>query len=141
MPQKKAKYHLEIPSKTDNLELIREFVSNIASKAGFDSENVNKIELAVDEACSNVIKHAYEKNDNQLIDVAIEIDKNKFTVFVTDKGKGFDVKKLKTPDMTEYLQQMKVGGLGIYLIRSLMDEVDFDIRPGDKNQVKLVKYF
>ena len=141
LPKVKSQYNLKIPSKTDNLELIREFVSNVATKAGFSEEDVNKIELAVDEACSNVIKHVYKKNEKLPIDIAIKIDNNKFTVFVTDKGKGFDVNKLKIPDMKEYLEKMRVGGLGILLIHNLMDEVDFDIQPGIKNQVKLVKYF
>lgn len=139
--KRKAKYCLKIPSQTDNLELIREFVSRIATKAGLDSDDVNKIELAVDEACANVIKHAYKKDEKHPIDIAIEIDYNKFTVIVTDKGKGFDIKKIKTPDMREYLAEMRVGGLGIFLMRSLMDEVDFDVKPGGKNQVKMVKYF
>lgn len=141
LPKTKAKYHLKIPSQTNNLEIIREFVSKIAKQAGFDNGNIDKIELAVDEASSNVIKHAYPQNKKKNIDIAIEIEPKKFTVFVIDKGKGFDISKIKTPDMKEYLKKMKVGGLGIHLIHSLMDEVDFEIKPGIKNQVKLVKYF
>ena len=141
MPKAEAKYQLKIPSQTDNLELIREFVSRVAVKVGFEDNDVNKIELAVDEACTNVIKHAYEKDKKQPIDIAIQIEYNKFTVIVTDRGKGFDVSKIKTPDMKEYLIEMRVGGLGIFLMHSLMDEVDFDIRPGVKNQVKMVKYY
>lgn len=141
LPKAEAKYQLKIPSQTDNLELIREFVSRVAVKVGFEDNDVNKIELAVDEACTNVIKHAYEKDQKQPIDIAIQIEYNKFTVIVTDRGKGFDVSKIKTPDMKEYLIEMRVGGLGIFLMHSLMDEVDFDIRPGVKNQVKMVKYY
>jgi serine/threonine-protein kinase RsbW len=141
LPKTKAKYHLKIPSQTDNLEIIREFVSRIASIAGFTSDDVDKIELAVDEACTNVIKHAYKRGEKKPIDVAVEIDRHKFIIYVTDEGKGFDIAKLKSPDMKEYLAEMRVGGLGIHLIRSLMDEVDFQIKPGIKNQVKLVKYF
>lgn len=141
MPESKAEYQLKIPSKTDNLELIREFVSRIASKVGFNCEDVNKIELAVDEACTNVIKHAYEKDEKQSIDIAIKIDYNKFTIIITDRGKGFDITKIKTPDMKEYLAEMRVGGLGIHLIHSLMDELNFNIKPGVKNQVKMVKYY
>jgi serine/threonine-protein kinase RsbW len=140
LPKTKATYHLKIPSQTDNLEIIREFISNLARKAGFKTDDVDKIELAVDEACSNVIKHAYKNDEKKPIIIAVEIEKNKFTVSVTDQGKGFDLNKLKTPDMKEYIAQMRVGGLGIHLIKSLMDEVDFSIEPGVKNQVKLVKY-
>ena len=140
MPEKKATYQLEIPSQTDNLEVIREFISNLARKAGFTNDDVDKIELAVDEACSNVIKHAYPDGDKKPIDLTVEINDNSFTVYVVDRGKGFDLSKIQSPDMKEYLAKMRVGGLGIHLIKSLMDEVDFSIEPGVKNQVKLVKY-
>jgi serine/threonine-protein kinase RsbW len=141
LPESTAEYRLKIPSQTGNLELIREFVSRLAAKVDFNTEDVNKIELAVDEACTNVIKHAYKKNEKQVIDIVVKTDNNKFTIVITDKGKGFDASKLKTPDMKKYLTEMRVGGLGIHLMQNLMDEINFDIQPGVKNQVKLVKYF
>jgi serine/threonine-protein kinase RsbW len=140
----KKKYHLRIPSQTENLEIIREFVTKIARKVGFKDEETGKIELAVDEACTNVIEHAYAKDDRKLIDIEVQIDKDKFTITITDQGKGFDPKKLKTPDMKKYMDEMRVGGLGVYLMKTLMDEIDFDIkggRGGRKNQVRMVKYF
>jgi serine/threonine-protein kinase RsbW len=139
--QKRAKtYRLRIPSQTDNLEIIREFVAKIAGKYGFDDDDISKIELAVDEACANVIKHAYGNDQHKPIDIVIKADERKLTVIVTDKGKGFDPRSMKAPDMKEYLAEMRVGGLGLYLMEALMDEVDFDIKPGKRNQVKLVKY-
>ncbi|MDZ7371090.1 MAG: ATP-binding protein [candidate division KSB1 bacterium] len=142
MPKNEMTYCLRIPSRTDNLELIREFVARVARKVGFDEDDVGKIELACDEACSNVIKHAYEqKNGSQSLDVVIRVDLKKLTLVVTDHGKGFDPSKVIVPDMKEYLAQLKVGGLGIYLMRTLMDKVDYDIKPGVRNQVKMVKYF
>jgi serine/threonine-protein kinase RsbW len=144
MPSTECEYQLRIPSDTDNLELIREFVTKVADKVGFNSDDVGKIELACDEACTNVIKHAYtpsHKNGKQNLDIVIRIDLNKFTLIVTDHGKGFDPESIKMPDMKEYLAQLKVGGLGIYLMKTLMDEVDYQIKPGVKNQVKMVKYF
>lgn len=141
MPKKEFEYHLRIPSRTDNLELIREFVSKVAAMVGFNEDDVGKIELACDEACSNVIKHAYEnRNGNRRLDVLIRCDLKKFTLIVTDHGKGFDPTKIKMPDMKEYLAELKVGGLGIYLMKTLMDEVDYSIKPGVRNQVKMVKY-
>ncbi len=137
----KKKYHLRIPSQTDNLEIIREFVTRIARKVGFREEETSKIELAVDEACTNVIEHAYNKDEHKLIDIVIQIDPQKFTILITDQGKGFDHKKIYKPDMKKYLEEMRVGGLGIYLMQTLMDEIDFDVVGGRKNQVKMVKYF
>jgi serine/threonine-protein kinase RsbW len=142
MPTKDCEYQLRIPSQTDNLELIREFVSKVADKVGFSGDDIGKIELACDEACTNIIKHAYaQKNGKQTLDVLIKVDYDKFILVVTDHGKGFDPKKIKIPKMDEYLAELKVGGLGIYLMKTLMDEVDYNIQPGVQNQVRMVKYF
>jgi len=135
------RYQLKIPGETDNLEIIRQFVSSIAEKVGFTADDINKIELAVDEACANVIKHAYTKESKGLIDIAIEIDYKKLVIFITDHGKGFDVHQILQKDVKEYLAELRVGGLGIYLMKALMDEVEFDSQPGVKTQVKMVKYF
>jgi serine/threonine-protein kinase RsbW len=134
-------YKLRIPSQTDNLELIRVFVAKLAEKVGFGSNDIGKIELAIDEACTNVIKHAYKGDRSKPLDIAIQIDFQKFTIVVTDQGKGFNPKKVNIPKMDEYLAELRVGGLGIYLMKTLMDEVDYDIKPGVKNQVRMVKYF
>ena len=141
MVSDKTKYQLKIPSKTDNLELIRAFVSRIAEKVGFNSDDVNKIELAVDEACANVIKHAYKSGQKEPIDLLVEIDYKKLSIIISDKGKGFNIAKIARTDMKEYLAEMRVGGLGIHLMKALMDEVEFDSKPGKKTQVKMVKYF
>lgn len=137
----KKKYHLRIPSQTENLEIIREFVTGIARKVGFREEETSKIELAVDEACTNVIEHAYSKDERKLIDIVIQIDPQRFTITVTDQGRGFDSGKIQRPDMKKYLEEKRVGGLGIHLMQTLMDEIDFDVIGGRKNQVKMVKYF
>ncbi len=141
-PKLEGEYTLRIPSQTDNLELIRGFVGKVADKVGFDAEEVNKIELACDEACTNVIKHAYSKdNKESTLDIVIKVDYQKFTLVVTDHGKGFDPKSIKIPDLKQYLAELKVGGLGIYLMKTLMDDVVYDINPGKNNQVTMVKYF
>ena len=134
-------YRLKIPSQKDNLEIIRNFVSGVAKKVGFEEEDSNKIELAVDEACTNVIRHAYQEDESQDIDIAIKIDYQKFTVVVTDRGKSFKMEEVELPDMKEYLAELRVGGLGIYLMKTLMDEVDYQSRPDGKNVVRMVKYF
>lgn len=140
LPKVQTKYQLKLPSQADNLVIIRDVVSKVATKVGFNNDDVSKIELAVDEACTNVIKHAYGQNSNNSIEVIIQTDNKKLMVTVSDKGKGFNPKDVKFPNMKEYLAEMRVGGLGIYLIESLMDKVDFDIKPGIKNQVKMIKY-
>ena len=140
MAKVKKTYNLKIPSQKDNLEIIRNFISAIARKVGFKDEDVNKIELAVDEACTNVIRHAYEDDETQNIDIAIKIDFQKLAIVVTDRGKSFNVDEIELPDMDAYLAELRVGGLGIYLMKTLMDEVEYHSEPGVKNEVRMVKY-
>lgn len=140
MPRKQKKYRLKFPGQSDNLEIIRDTVSRIAEKAGFDENNINMIELAVDEACANVVKHAFQGGGNKPIDIEIIVDSKKFTIVVSDRGKGFDVDKLKRPDMKEYLSKKRVGGLGIHIIYTLMDEVKFDSVPGKGTHVRMSKF-
>lgn len=136
----RQKFNLKVSSITENLEIIREFIHNLAVKGGFNDEDAYQIELAVDEACTNVIKHAYKFNDRRIIDINVYLYTNKMEINISDKGKGFDLKKLTEPDLKEYAHAAKRGGLGIHLMRSLMDEVNFTFNPEKKNTVSLVKY-
>ena len=140
MKAKIQKYNLKIPSITENLQMIREFVLKIAAKAGFKEETQEQIALAVDEACTNVIKHAHHHDARRLMDIQIQTDINKMKIIITDKGHGFDITKLKDPNVKQFIKESRHGGLGIYLIKTLMDEVDYDFKPGVKNQVQLTKY-
>jgi serine/threonine-protein kinase RsbW len=140
MKAKIQKYKLNIPSITENLQMIREFVLKIAAKTGFNEETQEQIALAVDEACTNVIKHAHHHDARRLMDIQIQTDVNKMKIIITDKGRGFDITKLKDPDVEKFIKESRHGGLGIYLIKTLMDEVDYEFKPGVKNQVQLTKY-
>ncbi len=134
-------FRLKLPANSENLDIIRKFVSGIAENIGFDEENIYQIELAVDEACANVIKHAY-KNTNTFpreISVTVREKVDRIEIAIADRGVGFNPKALKTPNMDEYLKRMKPGGLGVHLIKTLMDKVTFHIKPGVRNEVKMVK--
>lgn len=140
MPKTKKTYQLKLPSQASNLSLIRELVTKVASQIGLDSEEASKIELAVDEACTNVIKHAYGNNSDKVLDILLKVERDKLVIIVSDKGKGFDPSEVKVPDLGESIKAGKRGGLGICLMKTLMDKVDFQIKPGSKNQVRLVKF-
>lgn len=131
-------FTLKIPSRTDNLEIIRDFIIGIAKKFGFDDDGISEIELAVDEACANVIKHAYNYDEDKKIDITVETNLSKLTITISDQGRGFDPANLESPE--QRLQKHARGGLGIALIKKVMDEVSFELHPGN-NHVKMVKYF
>lgn len=130
---------LSVPGLTGRLEEIRTFVSGIARQSGFAEDEVNKIELAVDEACSNVIEHAYGGERQGDIDVSVRTGRDRLTVTVSDSGRSFRFDGVPVPDMKQYLSELRVGGLGIYLMRMLMDDVTYCSRPG-RNELRMVKY-
>ncbi len=130
---------LRVQSKTENLSEIRDFVSVNALDAGIPEATVEKIILAVDEACTNIIKHAYQHSPEGKIIIKVEYDKEKFTVTIIDYGNSFDPDKVPLPDLQKYYREHRVGGLGMYLMKSLMDDVTYTTVPGKYNQVLLSK--
>ena len=131
---------LKLPSHTDYLDVIREFISKLANDAGFSEENVHKIALALDEACTNVIRHAYDPGDEHYVEVEAQLDGGALRITVSDSGRGFDPESIETPNLEKLMAQHKFGGFGLYLIKTLMDEVDFSIEPGVRNEVRMTKY-
>jgi len=131
---------LTIESRTEQLIAVREFVSAAARDFGFADEEISKIALAVDEACTNIIKHGYQYDSSKTITITIKPDKEAFEVLIKDTGARFNPEELQTPDMKEYLAQYKKGGLGVYLMKTLMDKVEYHIHPGEMNEVRLIKY-
>lgn len=130
---------LTIESRTERLIEVRDFVSTAAREFGFSDEEVSKIALAIDEACTNIIKHAYSFDPGQHIGITVRGGSGTFEVLITDHGRQFNPSSVPSPDMKEYLTHFRKGGLGVYLMRSLMDKVEYSILPG-KNEVRLVKY-
>lgn len=133
------KFKLHVPSSTENLVLIREFVSTIGAQAGLEENDIGKLELAVDEACANVIEHAYGHDLTKEVIVRATFDDETLRIDVEDTGKGFDPKSVQSEELEQLVQARKSGGLGMRLMKSLMDEVHYDIAPGEKNELHMVK--
>ena len=131
---------LVIPSQTDRLKEIRDFVAHAAHQFGFGEDDVNKIVLAVDEACTNIIEHAYGYGKNHKIKLSILAKEKVFEITITDQGRAFDPLSVPQPNMKEYLSHFKRGGLGMYLMKTVMDKVEYDFKPGPVNRVRLTKY-
>ena len=137
---KKNEREINIKSTTENLSIIREFIKKEALNSGLTQEAIGNMVLAVDEACTNVIKHAYKYSPDGEIAVKVKVKKSKFTIEITDKGAHFNPSAIPEPDLAEYHKQKKIGGLGMFLMRKLMDEVEYTSISGNRNQVTLVKY-
>jgi len=129
-----------ILSRTDHLLEVRDFVSEAARQFGFSEEDVANIVLAVDEACTNIIKHAYQYAPDKEILIAIHRNNGTFEVKIKDHGKSFNPQTLKVPDLKRNLSHHRRGGLGVYLMKKLMDKVEYNFAPDHDNEVSLVKY-
>lgn len=130
---------LVIKSRTENLSSLRDFISDNANNAGLSTDDIDDIILAVDEACTNIIKHAYKSVPDGEIIIEINYNARKFTIKLIDHGYSFDPESVPVPDLQKYLRQRKVGGLGLYLMRTLMDDVKYVSVPGEYNQILLSK--
>ena len=135
-------FRLKLPAESENLDIIRRFIAGIAANMGFSDEDVYQTELAVDEASANVVKHAYVQNegDEEQIIVTVRRKSDRIVITIADRGKGFDPNQIEAPDMDRYLREMRKGGLGVHLIKTIMDEVDFRMQPGVRNEVKMTKF-
>jgi len=132
---------LIIKSTTENLSRVREFTRQAAEECKFSEDTIEKIVLAVDEACTNIIKHAYNYSPDGIINLSIKVNNDKFIVTIIDNGLHFNPELVPEPNIQEYYKQKKIGGLGMYLMKKLMDEVKYSTLSDNKNQVVLVKYF
>src|SRR5215475_14302946 len=132
-------FQLHVPSSTENLSMIREFVGRVGERAGMDSAELTKLELAVDEACANVIEHAYGSDNTREVTVKAVLDAECVQIEIVDTGRGFDPAQVEQVNLDQLINQRKSGGLGMRLIRSLMDEVQYQIVPGQKNELRMVK--
>jgi serine/threonine-protein kinase RsbW len=109
----------------ENLDWVREFVARAAIDCGLKSSAVYAVQLAVDEAFSNIIEHAYGGECLENVQCSCEIKDEELVVKLRDCGQSFRPGKVPSPDLTADLQNRKIGGLGLYFMRQLMDDVDF----------------
>lgn len=131
---------MHILSETVNLVKVRKFIVENALEFGFDIETANEIALAVDEACTNIIRHAYHNAKDKPIEVKLKLNQNKFEICIVDEGDIFNPESIIMPVMEEYIKQLKPGGLGMFLMKQLVDVVQYKIGKNKKNEVKLIKY-
>jgi len=130
--RKKEKFKLKIQADENNLHEIRDFISDICSRIGFSQRETNNTKLAVDEACTNIIKHAYEGESGE-IEVRVEAEPGRIDINLFDRGQSFEWSDIEDPDLDEYVKMGKKGGLGIYLMNQLMDTLDYSASPSGNN--------
>lgn len=121
------------------LDEIREFVAANARKGGFAEKEIYSLQLAADEAATNIIEHAYEGVTDAEFDVTCDMRGDTLIITMRDYGKPFNPSNVKLPDLKAGLSDRKIGGLGVYLMRKLMDEVHYISNPKTGNVLTMTK--
>lgn len=126
----------------DKLVLILDYVRQCAVSLGFGSRQISRILLSVEEAAVNVIQYAYEKQGKKEFDLHCEGVYQKYIkIFLTDNGKPFNPCNYQKPILNESLEERKIGGLGIYIIKQTMNEVVYERTSDNKNQLTLIAWY
>jgi len=123
----------------ESLAGIRRFVFKAASEAGFNDKEIYAVELAVDEACSNIIEHAYGGEGKGDIICTCNDLNNGLEIILKDDGEPFDPSDVSPPDFSLELEKLNPRGAGLFLIRNMMDDVDFTFSKEDGNELRMIK--
>ncbi|MBC8081203.1 MAG: anti-sigma B factor RsbW [Gorillibacterium sp.] len=118
---------LSLPAEANYIDIARLTLYGISNKMGFSYEDIEDMKVAIAEACNNVVLHAYQGVDKGTIDINFEMSETKLIITVSDNGASFDYEPIAehlTPHHNKSLDEITAGGLGIYLMQALMDQVD-----------------
>lgn len=129
-----------MPSDVNYLNHVRNFIVGVSAEEKIDDDKVAQIEMSLDEALANVIEHAYSYDAYQQINISVALYEHQLEIILRDQGRSFDSENTPLPDLKKHIEERRVGGLGRYLMKTLMDEVDYQ-SDGRYNQIRMVKKF
>ncbi|RMH00057.1 MAG: ATP-binding protein [Chloroflexi bacterium] len=139
-----TKHSLTVPGQYREIRQLCQFVMDGAKEAGLDETALFHVELACDEACTNIIEHGYQGEGKGTITVSWEIVPDAFVITIHDNGRAFDPDEVPPPpefddtNTAANIKNLKTGGLGLHFIRSLMDSVHYQFSPNG-NTLTLIK--
>lgn len=127
------------PGRFESLACIRKFVFKSAMDAGFDEKEIYAVELAVDEACSNIIEHSYGGEGKGEIECTCNDLSDGIEIIIRDDGQPFDPDSITPPNFSVELEELKPRGAGLFIINNMMDDVDFEFTEEKGNVLRMVK--
>ena len=125
MSERRPALVLRVPSRTEYLAAIRDVTRRMAQVAGFDGAQADQLALAVDEASTNVIEHAYRGAPDRRIELRFHERGDELQVEVVDDGEAVDPRAVPQVDLRRYASERRTGGLGMHLMGRIMDTVTF----------------
>lgn len=135
-------HQLSIPGRYEAISDACGFVIKGARQAGFTDDDVFHIELACDEACTNVIEHSYGAEDVGDLRITWEFDAQFFIITIRDNGRPFtpeDTPEVHVPTKDETIDKLQIGGLGLHFMHKLMDEIQFHYDEDHGNKLVMIK--
>lgn len=118
-------YNYKVPCQKKKLVDIRYFISDVLKKH-LDSEiDINSLVLAVDEVCANLMIHSHQCNPSKCIELFVNIEEGEIVFEIRDTGNGFNFKEYKEPSIEEIIIEKKKGGLGLMLVKRIMDHIEY----------------
>ena len=126
---------LTVPARAEFIALGRLALTGLARTRVHSAEIVADLKLALTEACSNSVRHAYDEGREGVVEILYELSEDRIAIQVTDDGSGFDPKILKRAQ-----EELDEGGLGIAIIRALTDELEIGARPEGGSRLRFTKY-
>ncbi len=127
---------LEIPADPASLFLVRAVVAKLSEKSGFNAKESDMLVLAIDEACTNIIRHAYENSFDGQIILTFKVTAKCLEIYIRDFGKAADPATFQS----RKLDDIRPGGLGIHFMKSAVDVLDYDTPPDGGTLLKMVKF-
>ena len=137
-PSSRSERHLTIRNDISQIQLLSDFIGGIAKETKMDQAHAMSLNLALEEAVSNIILYAYPEGTEGQVDIKAVIHEDRLDFTLTDSGVPFDPTVASMPDLTLDASERPVGGLGIYLVRSIMDSVSYE-RVDGKNVLSMIK--
>ncbi|MBN3521513.1 ATP-binding protein [Algoriphagus lutimaris] len=134
------KYQLKIYCKTTALADLRSFLQTTLNELKLSDKDRHQLTLAVEEVCANLIIHSHQCNGSDQIKLEVKESPDKLIFEITDKGKAFNLLDYEVPDLKKVISEKRKGGLGIILVKTIMDEIEFESNKG-KNTCRLIKWF
>ena len=137
----KFHHHLTISNDHAYLAQVRDLVSRGVSAGEFPGQFLNRLQIAVDEAVTNIIEHGYagQPRGSAAIEINVDVDSERFCIQISDNGLSFDPNQMSDVDIQTHVAAGRAGGLGVFLMRKIMDQVDYQYQNGKKNQLTLIK--
>jgi len=117
------KYTYRTSCSKSRLREIRSFTENVLREHHMDELDISTVVLAVDEVCANLIIHAHECDDDHELKLEVDVKKDKVVFNIIDKSEMFNINQYKTPQLEDIIRMQRKGGLGLILVKKIMDEI------------------